>query len=177
MLTWVKQGKGSSSILFLVSILTLFSALAFVLLHDLNSQEYSRIVEVLSTQGVKAYALFSLIAVIFLGAIVVQLFFGSMIMHAISKIIFRIPISFELFYQVMKIFNIFLAFAIAWLIMIDINSLVLSVILNPFIIFGFVIMFYLIVKFSHVHWFKPFLFVIFNFITYLILINSITGGS
>jgi hypothetical protein len=176
LLRWIKDGKGSSTILFCISIFSLCIAFLLVFINSEND-DWSRIVNLLKTDGAKAYAIFGLIALIFLGAIIAQLFFGSLLLYFVSKLVFRIPLEFEAFYKIIKIFFVFIALGVCWqLINFIRNSIVASIILNPFIILGLITIYLLFRFLSDVNRFKPLLFIIFLYSSYLILSISYLEG-
>jgi hypothetical protein len=110
MLSWIKEGKNSSTILHILSITFVSLAFLLALITNFGNEELSRIVDLLKNDGAKAYAIFGLVALIFLGAIIAFIFYGSLLIHFLARMVFRIPLSFKDFYQIMKVFYIFLAF-------------------------------------------------------------------
>ncbi|MED4473794.1 hypothetical protein [Oceanobacillus caeni] len=177
MLTWIRDGKGSSITLFLISILVLFLSFLMVFINDISNEELVRILNLLETDGIKAYAVFGLIGLMFLAALVAQMFFVSFFLHLVSKVIFRIPMEFDKFYKVIKIFYIFIGLGICWqLINVVSNSMIMSIIFNPFIILGFIAMYLLILFFTNVSRIKPFLFTTFLYGSYLIFTTITLGG-
>jgi hypothetical protein len=166
MLSWIKEGKNSSTILHILSITFVSLAFLLALITNFGNEELSRIVDLLKNDGAKAYAIFGLVALIFLGAIIAFIFYGSLLIHFLARMVFRIPLSFKDFYQIMKVFYIFLAFAITWQIFNSKNVLI-SVIFNPFIIFGVIVMCFLFHILSKTNWHKPILFGLFIYFSYI----------
>lgn len=176
MLTWIKEGKGSSVTLFLISILILSLSLLTVFVNDIRGEELDRILSLLETDGLQAYAVFGLIGVMFLGALVAQMFFISLFLHLVSKVIFRIPMEFDKFYKVIKIFYIFIGLGIYWQLNNFASNHMVSIIFNPFIILGFIAVYFLILCFANVNRIKPFLFATFLYGSYLIFTTITLGG-
>ncbi|UTR16322.1 hypothetical protein MM221_07180 [Salipaludibacillus sp. LMS25] len=175
MFTWIKDGKGASLTLFLISILVLSISFLIVAINDLRDEELTRILNLLETDGIQAYAVFGLIALIFLGAIIAHMFFVSVFLHLILKVIFRIPMAFDRFFKIMKVFYIFIGLGICWQLIVS-DRLLAPIIFNPFIIVGFIVMYFLFRFLTDVRRFKPFLFTTFLYGSCLV-VTKISSGS
>lgn len=177
MLNWFKNGRYTTYIIFTFSYIITMTCIFFSLYLDMESWEVHSLINLFHNDGPPAFAVIGIVILFTLFFGIIQLFIGSTVFHLIAKFIFKIPVSFQLFQRIFFIFTAFLSISAVWQIALFKDKIdFLSVVINPILLLGMAILFWLLKISVNVNQLKPLLFTVFCFASYLIFVKCYLGG-
>jgi hypothetical protein len=177
MTQWLKEGKNSTYILFLITFFTTLFSMGVSLLNEMGRKEINALTGLVQKDGPPAIALIGVVVVFFLLGILIQIFFSSLVLHLIAKFLFRIPVTFQVFYRIFLIFISFLSLSLLWQIFLYNNNFdTFLVATNPLILIGMVLLFILLRAVVNINQVKPLLFTLFCYGNYVFFTTLSLGG-
>ncbi|WP_347553098.1 hypothetical protein ABFG93_21200 (plasmid) [Pseudalkalibacillus hwajinpoensis] len=177
MINWLKNNNYSTYYLFSLTFIVCIGTILFSVLTEVGEEEIDALKALINRDGPKAYALVGVIIAFGLLFTLIQLFFSSVLLHAVAKFIFRIPIQFKLFNRVFLIFILFLSLSVFWQNTLYYNNYeVFLIATNPLILVGMLVLFILLRGVVTINQVKPLLFTLFCYINYVIFTSITLGG-
>jgi|SRR5579875_1649407 len=177
MLNWFKNGRYTTYILFTFSYIITMACIFFSLYLEMASEEVHSLINLFHNDGPSAFSAIGIVILFTLCFGVIQLLIGSSVFHFIAKFIFKIPVSFQLFQRIFFIFITFLSISAVWQITLFKNKIdFLSVVINPILLLGMAIFFWLLKISVKVNQLKSLLFTVFCFASYFIFVKCYLGG-